>query len=115
MDARDPLFYYSEDLVSYAKELDADTQMLILSNKADLVPSEVRRQWANYFESRGLRYAFWSAKHSTDELAEFNKSQDDSRICILGVEQVLDLFESLSPPSKVYTMFLNQLAGFAIV
>ena len=115
VDARDPLFYYSEDLASYARELDSETRTLILLNKADLVPGEVRRQWASYFESKGLGYAFWSAKHSTDESAEFDKPEEDSRMRVLGATELLDLLESLRPPSKVCTLFLNRQADFANV
>jgi large subunit GTPase 1 len=34
---------------------------LLLLNKADLLPTGLRTRWADYFDSIGVRYAFWSA------------------------------------------------------
>lgn len=50
MDARDPLLYRSDDLEAYAREVHESKQSFILLNKADLLPDEVRTQWADYFD-----------------------------------------------------------------
>lgn len=34
---------------------------MLLLNKADLLPEPLRLKWADYFDSLGVRYAFWSA------------------------------------------------------
>uniref|UniRef100_A0A7S3R0I0 G domain-containing protein n=1 Tax=Dunaliella tertiolecta TaxID=3047 RepID=A0A7S3R0I0_DUNTE len=61
VDARDPLLYRSTDLEGYARDLHASKTSLVLLNKADLLPVEVREAWADYFDKAGLQYAFWSA------------------------------------------------------
>jgi large subunit GTPase 1 len=61
VDARDPLTYFSQDLVSYAREQHATKSSFVLLNKADLLPAAVRAAWADYFDARGIRYGFWSA------------------------------------------------------
>ena len=38
VDGRDPLFFRSEDLVDYVKELNPNKKSLLLINKSDLVP-----------------------------------------------------------------------------
>lgn len=67
VDARDPLFYRSEDLEVYAKELQATKESVLLLNKADLLPVEARRAWSSYFDSLGLAHYFWSAKAASEE------------------------------------------------
>lgn len=67
MDARDPLFYRSQDLERYAKELHVSKQSVLLLNKADLLPVEARRAWSAYFDSLGLAHYFWSAKAASEE------------------------------------------------
>eukprot|EP00927_Polykrikos_kofoidii_P060872 TRINITY_DN55779_c0_g1_i1.p1 TRINITY_DN55779_c0_g1~~TRINITY_DN55779_c0_g1_i1.p1 ORF type:complete len:596 (-),score=99.33 TRINITY_DN55779_c0_g1_i1:58-1845(-) len=60
IDARDPLFYRSEDLERYVSEFAGKRHMLLL-NKADFVPAALRRDWAAYFASRGVEVLFFSA------------------------------------------------------
>jgi large subunit GTPase 1 len=61
VDARDPLTYFSRDLVAYANELHPTKSSFILLNKADLLPEAVRTAWADFFDAQGLQYGFWSA------------------------------------------------------
>eukprot|EP00983_Pelagomonas_calceolata_P050241 1141866-Pelagomonas_calceolata.AAC.6 len=55
VDARDPLLYRSTDLEGYARDLHASKTSLVLLNKADLLPVEVREAWADYFDKRVLQ------------------------------------------------------------
>lgn len=41
IDARNPLFFFSEDLFSYAREVGKDKFLLVI-NKSDLVPIKIR-------------------------------------------------------------------------
>ena len=50
VDARDPLLYRSADLESYARDLHFSKASLVLLNKADLLPVNVREAWADYFD-----------------------------------------------------------------
>ncbi|CAM0948764.1 unnamed protein product [Alopecurus aequalis] len=68
VDARDPLFYRSPDLEAYAKELDEHKRTMLLVNKADLLPLNIRKRWADYFKEQDILHVFWSAKAATATL-----------------------------------------------
>lgn len=70
LDARDPLRYRSEDMEAYAAELSPPKPSLLLLNKSDLLHRDLRAAWADYFDTRGLDYVFWSAKAAADAAAE---------------------------------------------
>ncbi|GAB4815090.1 hypothetical protein N2152v2_002136 [Parachlorella kessleri] len=102
LDSRDPLTYRSQDLERYARELHPTKRSLLLLNKADLLPAELRRAWADYFDAQGLDYVFWSAKAATEEqqedglwAAKRQRQQQggDPRARVVGVDELLDFFE----------------------
>jgi large subunit GTPase 1 len=66
VDSRDPLVYFSQDLVAYAHDVHPTKTCLVLLNKADLLPASCRAAWADYFDTQGVSYAFWSAAAATD-------------------------------------------------
>ncbi|XP_062204190.1 GTPase LSG1-2-like [Phragmites australis] len=68
VDARDPLFYRCLDLELYAKEIDEHKRTMLLVNKADLLPLDIRKRWADYFKAHDILYVFWSAKAATATL-----------------------------------------------
>ncbi|CAN6329935.1 unnamed protein product [Urochloa humidicola] len=74
VDARDPLFYRCPDLEAYAKEIDEHKRTMLLVNKADLLPLNIRKRWADYFKARDILYVFWSAKAATATLEGKNLS-----------------------------------------
>ncbi|KAI9307654.1 hypothetical protein BJ944DRAFT_176135 [Cunninghamella echinulata] len=93
VDARNPLLFRSADLEKYVKEVDARKNNLLLINKADYLTEKQRIQWADYFDSQGIRYTFFSAKAATlaqeeakaalqqEELEKsLQHSEDDSEI-----------------------------------
>ncbi|KAL9121270.1 MAG: hypothetical protein Q9187_002172 [Circinaria calcarea] len=61
VDARNPLLFRSEDLEKYVKEVDPRKNNLLLVNKADMMTLAQREAWADYFESAGINYKFFSA------------------------------------------------------
>jgi len=61
VDARDPDFYFCRDLARYIAELGASKRLLLLVNKADFLPSELRERWAEHFAERGIDAVFFSA------------------------------------------------------
>lgn len=103
VDARDPLTYRSEDLERYALALHPTKRSLLLLNKADLLPEELRSAWADHFDGLGCDYVFWSAKagmdeHSTDDdiraaAAARQRTGKDPRARVLGVDDLLELLE----------------------
>jgi large subunit GTPase 1 len=81
VDARDPLTYYSQDLVDYALELHPTKTSFVLLNKADLLPEAVRAAWADYFDAQGVKFGFWSAFVASEAQA---KAKHDA--AMLGLE-----------------------------
>eukprot|EP00968_Pinguiococcus_pyrenoidosus_P012343 scaffold1081_cov219-Pinguiococcus_pyrenoidosus.AAC.3 len=61
VDARNPLFYFSEDLRAYCEELEPPRECLLLINKSDYLAPHQRRIWRDYLGRKGLRCLFFSA------------------------------------------------------
>ncbi|PKA50884.1 large subunit GTPase 1 [Apostasia shenzhenica] len=76
VDARDPLFYRCPDLEAYAQEIDEHKKTMLLVNKADLLPFVVRKKWADYFDSHGILFIFWSAKSASAILEDKKLSKE---------------------------------------
>ncbi|KZT02400.1 P-loop containing nucleoside triphosphate hydrolase protein [Laetiporus sulphureus 93-53] len=74
VDARNPLRFRCEDLESYVQDVEGaegeagtgkgKRRSLLLINKADLLTAKQRRIWADYFDSQGVLYAFFSATNA---------------------------------------------------
>ncbi|KAI0652079.1 P-loop containing nucleoside triphosphate hydrolase protein [Trametes meyenii] len=74
VDARNPLRFRCEDLESYVQDVEGaegeagtgkgKRRSLLLINKADLLTAKQRKQWADYFDSQNVRYAFFSAANA---------------------------------------------------
>lgn len=60
VDARNPLFYFSEDLRAYA-EVELGKPMLLVINKSDYLTYEQRKAWNQYFTNLGVHHLFFSA------------------------------------------------------
>ncbi|VVA90493.1 unnamed protein product [Arabis nemorensis] len=100
VDARDPLFYRCPDLEAYAQEIDEHKKIMLLVNKADLLPSDVREKWAEYFRRNDILFVFWSAIAATATLEgkvlkeqwrkpdNFQKT-DDPEVVIYGRDELL--------------------------
>jgi len=69
LDARDPDFYFCQDLGKYVQELGGSKRLTLLVNKSDFLTREQRRRWAEHFESKGVDALFFSA------LAELQKQE----------------------------------------
>lgn len=67
VDSRDPLRYRCRDLEEYAAEMSDTKRVVLLLNKADLLPPFARRAWADHFDAEGTEYLFWSARQAQDE------------------------------------------------
>ncbi|KAF8539248.1 hypothetical protein BDD12DRAFT_924808 [Trichophaea hybrida] len=61
VDARNPLLFRCVDLEKYVQEVDPKKKNLLLVNKADMMTTEQRKLWADYFEKEGVSYRFFSA------------------------------------------------------
>ena len=80
VDARNPLLFRSEDLEKYVKEVNPKKNNLLLVNKADMMTLPQREAWADYFETVGINYKFFSAslaKAMNEALEMEEESTDD--------------------------------------
>ena len=68
VDARNPLFFRSEDLEIYIKSINKEKEYLLLVNKADLLTKELRVTWADYFKKNNINFMFFSALIEDDKL-----------------------------------------------
>ncbi|CAL8466799.1 g6335 [Coccomyxa elongata] len=98
LDARDPLRYRSEDMEEYARELHPAKASLMLLNKADLLPRQLREAWADYFEARGIDFIFWSAKAATEraldqDAVEIPAEDAGTRTEVVGAEKLITLLQ----------------------
>ncbi|KAG4071382.1 hypothetical protein HA402_004086 [Bradysia odoriphaga] len=99
VDARNPLLFHSEDLERYVKEVSEHKMNMVLVNKADFLTEQQRHIWAEYFQSRNIQVAFFSAilaqeeikkeQHQEREAEELNRMKD------LNVSEVTELAKNL--------------------
>lgn len=80
VDARNPLLFYSEDLSDYVNEVDVNKVNILLINKADYLNEYQREKWAEYFDSKNVKIAFFSAlePESDDTIEEEDENESDS-------------------------------------
>lgn len=86
VDARQPLFYHSDQLHDYARNhfrvsppkdgeeaklvSAAYVERLLVLNKGDFLTLEQRAAWGSYLREKGLRYVWFSAKEEQERLNE---------------------------------------------
>mmetsp|Transcript_3650 Transcript_3650/g.7463 ORF Transcript_3650/g.7463 Transcript_3650/m.7463 type:complete len:573 (+) Transcript_3650:163-1881(+) len=92
VDARDPLTYWNEDLKRYCLELNPTKTSILLMNKSDMVPEKLRSAWADYFDSKGMDYIFWSAKAASEEEAS-DVEGSDPRVRLYMVDELVDVLK----------------------
>lgn len=62
VDARNPLMYFTADLMRYAAEHSPPRAMMLVVNKSDFLTEYQRSVWATYFRERGIPFVFYSAQ-----------------------------------------------------
>ncbi|CBZ49826.1 GTP-binding protein, related [Neospora caninum Liverpool] len=71
VDGRDIRFFRSRDLEKFVKEVDQRKEVVLVVNKADLIPPSVRRKWAEALKKENVEHVFFSAlKELTDQARE---------------------------------------------
>lgn len=79
VDARNPLFYLSDDLRLYAEE-ELGKPTLVLVNKSDYLTEAQRRRWSEYLTGRGVDHLFFSAQQEQrkidEEIARAKKGEE---------------------------------------
>ena len=61
LDCRNPLLFRCPDFEQFVREVDPIKRNVLLLNKADLLSLNMRKAWADYLQSAGIRFMFWSA------------------------------------------------------
>ncbi|XP_022913612.2 large subunit GTPase 1 homolog [Onthophagus taurus] len=90
VDARNPLLFRCEDLEKYVKEVSDKKTNLVLLNKADFLNDKQRELWAEYFDSLGVKYAFFSALQK-DDLDEIKEDSDERKSDLNNDESELNI------------------------
>ena len=75
VDARNPYFFYSEDLETYIKESGGSKQFILCINKADYLSEELIQHWNQYFNEKNIKHVFISAKKEQDKLDQFDDNE----------------------------------------
>lgn len=97
VDARNPLLFRSDDLEKYVKEVDAKKRNLLLINKSDMLTEEMREEWAQYFDEKGINYKFFSASLAK-ELNEAREGSEEAAEEEVEKQQTpQDLQKSMAP------------------
>jgi len=96
VDARNPMFYLSQDLRRYAST-ELGKPMLILVNKSDYLTAKQRRAWHEYLEDRDIEHIFFSAfeeQSKLDEEARKARAEEAGRDARLEVQGDVDTLEN---------------------
>lgn len=94
VDARNPYFYYSQDLEKYIKEVDknrGNKQFLLLINKADYLTEELREHWSKYFRENNVNHVFFSALIEQEKIDQHEDEPEE-----IGEEEEEDSGEELT-------------------
>lgn len=96
VDARNPMFYLSEDLRRYAST-ELGKPMLILVNKSDYLTAKQRRAWHEYLKERDIEHIFFSAfeeQGKLDEEARKARAEEAGRDARLEDQGDVDTLEN---------------------
>jgi large subunit GTPase 1 len=77
VDARNPVFFYSEDLDKYINEVGQEKEFILCINKADYLSQELIKHWNAYFLEKGVTHIFISAKNEQEKLDMEEEDYDD--------------------------------------
>lgn len=78
VDARNPFFFYSEDLEKYIQEKGGEKEFILCINKADYLSEELIAHWNKYFNDKGVTHIFFSAKMEQDKLDHESEEEEDT-------------------------------------
>jgi large subunit GTPase 1 len=87
VDARNPLFYLSDDLKTYAESL--GKPMMVLINKSDYLSQKQRQTWRDYLTTRGWDPVFFSAvleQQKLDEDAYKRRKREEAEMLLSELE-----------------------------
>jgi len=116
VDARNPLFYLSEDLRTYAMD-ELGKPMMMVVNKSDYLTERQRQLWSEYFTERGIDHLFFSAydeQKKIDQAATAAKNGDSTSVVFPDESDGITSasFKGISSPLS-RGQLLNALDSFA--
>jgi len=92
VDARNPLLYFTSDLMLYASEQEPPRPVLLIVNKADFLTEHQRRVWGETFQKLGIKFVYYSAKIEQDKL----DTASDEELSRQEAEIDVDLIDALA-------------------
>jgi len=119
VDARNPLFYFSEDLEKYLKN--EKKPMILLLNKSDFLSLEQRSTWSRYFNEKNINHVFFSAskEQSILDCSEDCSVQPENSTCteistptLLNRRQLLSSLTLLAEKSNNQSDIILGMVGF---
>ena len=114
VDARNPFFFYSEDLEKYINEVDENKEFILCINKADYLSEELILHWNQYFNEKKVTHIFISAKNEQEKLdneaVEESESEDSDEDIHANKEEDKE-FEPLFGELKKKIDLENELKG----
>lgn len=90
VDARNPYFFFSEDLEKYIREVDPKKQFILCINKADYLSPELIEHWNQYFIERGVKHIFISALNEQEKIDHETDSDEEEEEDEFAVEEEED-------------------------
>lgn len=93
VDARNPLFYRSNDLDTYANEGGVKRRTILLVNKSDFLTAQQRTEWGRHFEQEKLEFVFFSARNAQQEIDELAKREREGPSDLLENEAGIEVDE----------------------
>jgi large subunit GTPase 1 len=89
VDGRNPLLFYTGDLSRYLSTMDPPKRMVLLVNKSDLLTTNQRLAWKDYFNAKRIKHMFYSAFDEQSKLDHPESTADDGNDPII-TEQIVD-------------------------
>ena len=87
VDARNPFFFFSEDLDKYIREIGPSKQFILCINKADYLSTELIEHWNKYFLEKGVKHIFISALKEQEKIDHETDSEGDEYDDELGLDE----------------------------
>jgi large subunit GTPase 1 len=109
VDARNPYFFYSEDLEKYIKEMPGNKEFILIVNKADFLTPELLAHWNEYFKEKKINHVFVSALLEQEKLDTHIEEESDEYDSQEEREEEEKEFEPMFDDLKKTIDFENEL------
>jgi ribosome biogenesis GTPase A len=111
VDCRDPVFFRNGDLERYVKEVGEDKLNFLLLNKADLIEEPIRKVWSSYFNSKGIKHIFFSAKTEQKKIdSEITEEADLNIMDMTNTHQIVKRSTLQSMLHSLVTEYKNKVS-----